>query len=379
MMAISTWNPDWFALPGRAVCDCDQPQVAAVARTPANLDLFVIGADNRVHSTYWSEAGGWNGDWFAVPGDAVFNRHTQKIAAVSRAPGNLDLFVIGFDNRVWSTFWSDLRGWHGDWFPLPGKAVFDHQTQHIATVARTPLDLDLFVIGFDQRGWSTAWSTAHGWLGDFFPLPGHAVFDYQTQRIAAVARAPGNLDLFILGPDRHAWSTFWSDTDGWHDDWFPLPGRTQFDPNQHIAAVASTPDHLDLFAIGFDNHVWSTCWSAARGWHGDWFILPGNAVFQPERQQVTAVSRAPGHLDLFVPGVDNRAWSTSWSAAGGWSRDWVALPGQARLCGDLRQLAVVARAQSNLHVFAPGSDQRVWSMFATLPAMRPAPIPTGPR
>jgi hypothetical protein len=27
------------------------------------------------------------------------------LAAVSRTPNNLDLFVIGFDNRVYTTFW----------------------------------------------------------------------------------------------------------------------------------------------------------------------------------------------------------------------------------------------------------------------------------
>jgi hypothetical protein len=49
---------------------------------------------------------GWNGDWFPVPGQAVFDRERQQVAAVSRAPGNLDLFVIGFDNHIWTTFWS---------------------------------------------------------------------------------------------------------------------------------------------------------------------------------------------------------------------------------------------------------------------------------
>lgn len=47
----------------------------------------------------------WNPDWFPLPGQAVFDRERQQIAAASRAPGNLDLFVIGFDNRVWTTFW----------------------------------------------------------------------------------------------------------------------------------------------------------------------------------------------------------------------------------------------------------------------------------
>jgi hypothetical protein len=35
----------------------------------------------------------------------VFDSQKQQIAAVSRTPGNLDLFVIGFDNHVWTTFW----------------------------------------------------------------------------------------------------------------------------------------------------------------------------------------------------------------------------------------------------------------------------------
>ncbi len=46
--------------------------------------------------------------WFPLPGQAVFDRDKQQIAAVSRAPGNLDLFVIGFDNHVWSAWWSPV-------------------------------------------------------------------------------------------------------------------------------------------------------------------------------------------------------------------------------------------------------------------------------
>ena len=101
----------------------------------------------------------WNPDWFPLPGQAVFDRGNQQIAAVSRAPGNLDLFVIGFDNRVWTTFWNQQTGWNRDWFPLPGQAVFDHVNQQIAAVSRTPGNLDLFVIGFDNHIWSTFWGS----------------------------------------------------------------------------------------------------------------------------------------------------------------------------------------------------------------------------
>ncbi|HWR21451.1 MAG TPA: hypothetical protein VN444_06280, partial [Verrucomicrobiae bacterium] len=85
----------------------------------------------------------------------------QQIAAVSRAPGNLDLFVIGFDNHVWTTFWPDPAAgghWHQEWFPIPGQHVFDRDKQQIAAVSRAPGNLDLFVIGFDNHVWSAYWT-----------------------------------------------------------------------------------------------------------------------------------------------------------------------------------------------------------------------------
>ena len=105
--------------------------------------------------------------FFPLPGAAVFDHTMQRIAAVSRAPGNLDLFVIGFDNHVWTTFWNDHDGWgpgpNGHFFPLPGTAVFDHTTQQLAAVSRAPGNLDLFVIGFDNRVWSEFWNDHVGW------------------------------------------------------------------------------------------------------------------------------------------------------------------------------------------------------------------------
>ncbi|MDT5301659.1 MAG: hypothetical protein QOG79_4901, partial [Mycobacterium sp.] len=206
------WQSDWFPLPGQAVFDHERQRLTAVSRTPGNLDLFVVGFDNRVWTTFWPNAeGGWNGDWFPVPGQAVFDHEHQHVAAVSRAPGNLDLFIVGFDNRIWTTFWNDAVGWNGDWFPLPGQAVFDHVNQQVAAVSRAPGNLDLFIVGFDNHVWTTFWPNAQGaWNGDWFPLPGQAVFDHVNQQVAAVSRAPGNLDLFIVGFDNHIWSQFWN-------------------------------------------------------------------------------------------------------------------------------------------------------------------------
>ncbi|MBD2895319.1 hypothetical protein amrb99_42540 [Actinomadura sp. RB99] len=123
----------------------------------------MIGFDNRVWSTFWNEHDGWgtspNGHFFPLPGQAVFDHTNQQLAAVSRASGNLDLFMIGFDNRVWSTFWNEHDGWgtnpNGHFFPVlppfgpaplyrgPGKVVVygtlpPHAAAKVATAERTP-------------------------------------------------------------------------------------------------------------------------------------------------------------------------------------------------------------------------------------------------
>ena len=79
---------------------------------PAGVEVELLqkvrehGADyDIVYDWHVVSVATWNGEWFPLPGQHVFDREKQQIAAVSRAPGNLDLFVIGFDNHVYSTFW----------------------------------------------------------------------------------------------------------------------------------------------------------------------------------------------------------------------------------------------------------------------------------
>jgi hypothetical protein len=244
----------------------------------------------------------WNSDLFPLPGQRVFDSAHQRIAAVSRASGNLDLFVIGFDNHVWSTFWNDQQGWNADWFPLPGNAVFDGAHQQLAAVSRAPGNLDLFVLGFDNHAWSTFWNDQHGWNSDFFPLPGQRVFDSAHQQLAAVSRAPGNLDLFVLGFDNHVWSTFWNDQQGWNSDFFPLPGQRVFDSaHQQLAALSRARDNLDLFVLGFDNHAWSTFWG------------PRNPMTLDVRIDQTSAT-IPLQVGLHIEATDGVVTETNWHA-----------------------------------------------------------------
>ena len=272
-------------------------------------------------STFWTAAGGWNpGGWFKIHPETVFDHKTQQIAAFSRTPNNIDLFVIGFDNAVWSTFWTAAGGWNpGGWFKIHPETVFDHTTQQIAAFSRTPNNIDLFVVGFDNAVWSTFWTAAGGWNpGGWFKIHPEIVFDHRTQQIAAFSRTPNNIDLFVVGFDNAVWSTFWTAAGGWNPGgWFKIHPETVFDhTTQKITAFSRTPNNIDLFVIGFDNAVWSTFWTAAGGWNpGGWFKIHPETVFDHTTQKITAFSRAPNNIDLFVIGFDNAVWSTFWTGS----------------------------------------------------------------
>lgn len=140
----------WYPIHPEATFDHARQHVSAVSRAAGNLDLFAIGADNRVYSIFWNQAAGWKPDgWYAL-GASHFGHTTQRIAAVSRDPGSLDLFVVGFDNVVYWLPWRAAGGGAVEWQQLSSEVVFDHTSQRIEAVSRTPWDIDVFVIGGDN-------------------------------------------------------------------------------------------------------------------------------------------------------------------------------------------------------------------------------------
>ena len=132
--------------------------------------------------------------------------------------------------------------------------------------------LDVFWIGPDGGIGSTAWEGGvnnNGWANTFpVASPGVARAD---SPITAVARTPNRLDVFWIGPDGGIGSTAWEggvNNNGWATA-FPItkPGAAR--PGSPIAAVARTPNRLDVFWIGPDGAIGSTAWEGGvnnNGW-----------------------------------------------------------------------------------------------------------------
>ncbi len=351
------WQP-WFQIHPETTFDDSSQQIVPLSRTSDHVDLFSIGFDNAVWSTWWEAGPGWQ-PWFQIHKEIVFDRSRQQVAAVSTSPGRVDLFVIGFDNAVWTTSWEAGPGWR-PWTQIHKETTFDHTTQRMVALSRTPGHIDLFVIGFDNAVWSTWWEQAPGWQ-KWFQIHQETKFDHTTQQLVAISPNPGHVDLFVIGFDNTVWSTWWEQAPGWQK-WFQIRKETTFDHTaQRVAAVSRTPGHVDLFVIGFDNAVWSTWWEKPNGWQ-PWFQIYKNPVFDHTRQSVAAVSRNSNHVDLFVVGSDNTVWSTWWEQASGW-QPWFQVHPETVFDHTHEHIRALCRASDHVDLFLMGFDNAAWSTW----------------
>ena len=200
--------------------------IAAVTRLEGALDVFWIGPDGGV-GTAWAnpnvDGGRWHTPFPIAPARSA--RAGSGIAAITRFNGALDVFWMGPDGGVGTTWANpDVDGgrWHTP-FPIapPGSARGDSP---IAAITRFDGALDVFWIGPDG-GVGTTWANPQidggNWHAPFPIAPAGSAAPGSP--LAAVTRLEGALDVFWMGSDGAA-ATNWANPkiDGarWHT---PVP------------------------------------------------------------------------------------------------------------------------------------------------------------
>ncbi len=356
--SIHMWRP-WFMIHPETVFNQITP-VAAVARRQDHLDLFKVGFDGAVWSSWWhDDAEGWR-PWFQIHPQTVFAQEAP-VTTLARRSDHVDLFITGFDGAVWSSWWHDDGGGWRPWFQIHPQTVF-RQDRPVVAVARMPEHVDLFRVGFDGAVWSSWWhgeGDPGGWR-PWFQIHPETRFPVEA-RVSALARRPDHVDLFVVGHDGAVWSSWWhADAEGWRP-WFQIHPETVFRHDQEIVVVSREPEHIDLFTVGHDGAVWSSWWHAdAEGWR-PWFQIHPQTRFAPT-SRITAIARRSDHLDLFITGSDGAVWSSWWHAdAEGW-RPWFQIHPET-VFDQSHPVAAVARHSEHLDLFKIGFNGAVWSAW----------------
>lgn len=249
----------WFQ-PGAALATGARPQPGAVSRKASWLDLFVIGRNGTVYQKWWhgEDIGGtgWQ-SWVSIgsPGPGV---QGSGVAVAGRTANNLDVFVLGADNNVWTRAWQDPSaggaGWSA-WSNIGAPVVGAVNGPAVAAIDGS--HLDVFVTGSDGFVWVRTWngSVWSNWTPLGSP-PGGA-----TSAPTVATQNAFDLDLFVRGADGTVWTRQWSLIYfGW-GPWNQLPvppGATNAAPGAVSRRATDTP--LDVVARTSDNQIRWTWW-----------------------------------------------------------------------------------------------------------------------
>ena len=285
--------------------------VKVIVPREGHLDLFTVGEDGGVYSTWWEAQPGWQG-WFRV-GTLTVPPSTRITTLVPR-DGHIDLFAVGTDGGVYSTWWEAKAGWQA-WFRLPNFKAYPG-SQVTALVPRAG-HIDLFITGFDGKIYSTWWETRSGWQ------PWFAISNLVTRsaaNITALVPRADHIDLFVQDGNGAVFSTWWESQANWQP-WFRI-GMITASLNSDVTALIPRAGHIDLFIVGRDRRIYSTWWEVNSGWQ-PWFRIQD---FQAAMEStVTASVPRENHIDLFVMDADGTAHSTWWEPQADW-QPWFRLP-----------------------------------------------------
>jgi hypothetical protein len=183
--------------------------VAAVARDANKLDIFVAGSDGKIYTAAWDQNvanAQWRGWWNTLTGAVPAG---GTISAVSRDANKLDIFIVGNDGGIYTAAWDPnvaSAQWRGWWRIGNGRAA---PGSPVAAVSRDPGKLDVFVLGEDNGIWTAAWdqNVANGqWRGWWRILDGLAM---SSSGVVAASRDANKLDVFMVGLDGGVWTAAW--------------------------------------------------------------------------------------------------------------------------------------------------------------------------
>ncbi len=288
--------------------------------------VFWIGPDGWVYHK-WREANGQWGPWWPVGNSNVPQLNGWPggaVHAVSCQPGMLHVFYTNRQGRILVArrdtaacgTWPEHQGILGG-ATLPGG--------HVTAVSRSPGQIDVFTVGTDGRVYTAAWNAQDRQWRGWWAIEG--LVTAPGTYIAAVSRHLNYLDIFVADAEGRTMTAYWAAEIGWNG-WFHVQGGLTLVPSGsrtalecgYVTAVSRSTDKLDIFTTGLDWRVYTAAWEPAFGWRGWW---PINEARSRGLSPVWPVSRSTDKLDIFFIGRDDGMIQTcAWEPGRTWGGPW---------------------------------------------------------
>ncbi len=170
--AAAGWQ-SWFLIHPEVKVQPGATVTALWRSSETHLDLFAAGTDGAIWSTWWEGTPGWQ-PWFLIHPEVKMQPGASVSALWRSNDTHLDLFAAGTDGAVWSTWWEATPGWQ-PWFLIHPEVKMQPGASVSAVWRSDDTHLDLFAVGKDANVWSSWWEATPGWQSWFSIFPAAAM------------------------------------------------------------------------------------------------------------------------------------------------------------------------------------------------------------
>jgi hypothetical protein len=312
---FNTPFPKFAITSGTQFVGVPESPVAAIARTPRNMDVFYAAKDGSIVTAYWYEgATSWQA--FELPGTGaggVKASPGEQVAAISTSPSSIEVFFAGTDNKLYWSHWTEQPNTGAQWF-APVAIVNDGSVPtgaHVTSVAKTADSMDVWYV--DKNGalhdawcWGSGnsknacfgapWSLTAPWAHFANATNDACGVAVPGDAVSAVSRTNNNLDVFWPNKNEALCGRSWTPSTSWQAAFVIGAPRTVPSGSTNIAAVTRAPGNIDVFyAVGNQaiNVAW---WNTSMTSYG----VSNIGGWSPAGSGLGAVARVADHLDVFA-------------------------------------------------------------------------------
>jgi len=287
-----------------------KPPTTSILGKPSAVDyegfdvVFLRGADGHL----WANVAALPGNWGDVgsPPNGFFG---DPSAIVWNNGAGLNVFVLGADGRIWSAYWTGaVWGWAVLTQPgFSGPPI---------VFSRSPTTLDVFALGVDRKLYRVAYDGmqwfAPSKLSDFslYAQPGISSWGGDRMDVFFGGDAPQNFQKHLI------WSQGrWTTLEGLNQLNGGVSPSFSGGPSGVTSSVSWGPGRIDAFTIDIGTtNMYHSAYTTATGWQNEnHFVLTSGATEDP-----VVTSPGYGMLNVYYRDVSgmlrqleylNNAWT----------------------------------------------------------------------
>ena len=205
-----TWEKHIYQIKGKYPPPAQGTSISAINRTNSIIDLYWIGNDGKIYVA-WNKFGEtWDNHVYQIAGNYPPPAQGTSISSINRSPTYIDLYWIGNNGKIYAAWNKFGETWDNHVFQISGNYPSPARGTSISSINRSSTNTDLYWIGNDGKIYTTWNKFKEPWGNLISPIKINIDYSLASQgtSISSINRSSTNTDLYWIGNDGKIYVTW---------------------------------------------------------------------------------------------------------------------------------------------------------------------------